>query len=145
MARVPPCCTHTVSASNQSSEVEESCQHLVDEIWEKLDDLCCPIIFHHPDDIYYLLTWEYPTGQAVTSGATVVLMVVGATVVVVVVAVVARQVEGAAAAQVIGAQVPPKIPHWTVHCAEPVHNQKYTIKHWNEDCREPVRTKLEPK
>jgi len=98
VARVPPCCTHMVSASNQSSEVEESCQHLVDEIW------------------------EYPTGQAVTSGATVVLMVVvvvvGATVVVVVVAVVARQVEGAAAAQVIGAQVPPKIPHWTVHWAE---------------------------
>ena len=73
-----------------------------------------------------------------TSGATVVLMVVvvvGATVVVVVVAVVARQVDGAAAAQVIGEQVPPKIPHWTVHCAEPVQNQKYTIKHWNEDCR----------
>ena len=128
---------------------------MVDEIWEKLNDLCCPtrtsvlsIIFHHPDNIYYILTWEYPTGQAVTSGATVVLMVVvvvvGATVVVVVVAVVARQVDGAAAAQVIGEQVPPKIPHWTVHCAEPVHNQKYTIKHWNEDCREPVRTKLEP-
>ena len=61
-----------------------------------------------------------------TSGATVVLMVVvvvGATVVVDVVAVVARQVEGAAAAQVIGAQVPPKIPHWTVHWAEPAQNQ----------------------
>ena len=84
-----------------------------------------------------------------TSGATVVLMVVvvvvGATVVVVVVAVVARQVNGAAAGQVIGAQVPPKIPHWTVHCAEPVHNQKYTIKHWNEDCREPVENKIRAK
>ena len=34
VARVPPCCTHMVSASNQSSEVEESCQHLVDDIWE---------------------------------------------------------------------------------------------------------------
>ena len=34
VARVPPCCTHTVSASNQSSEAEESCQHLVDDIWE---------------------------------------------------------------------------------------------------------------
>ena len=59
VARVPPCCTHTVSASNQSSEVEESCQHLVDEIWEKLDDLYCPtgtsvlsIIFQHPDNMY---------------------------------------------------------------------------------------------
>jgi len=62
----------------------------------------------------------------VTSGATVVVavvvvVVIGATVVVVVVVVVAVegiQVVGAAAAQVIGAQVPPKIPHWTVHCAE---------------------------
>jgi len=59
----------------------------------------------------------------VTIGATVVVVVVvvmvGATVVVVVVvAVEARQVVGAAAAQVIGAQVPPKIPHWTVHWAE---------------------------
>ena len=86
------------------------------------------IISHHPDNIHYIQTWEYPTGQAVTSGATVVLIVVvvvvGATVVVVVVAVVARQVDGAAAAQVIGEQVPPKIPHWTVHWAEPVQNQK---------------------
>ena len=59
-----------------------------------------------------------------TIGATVVVdvvvVMVGATVVVVVVvAVEARQVVGAAAAQVIGAQVPPKIPHWTVHWAEP--------------------------
>ena len=72
----------------------------------------------------------------------VVVVVVGATVVVVVVAVVARQVEGAATAQVIGAQVPPKIPHWTVHWAEPVQNQKYTIKHCNEDCRELVENKI---
>ena len=58
-----------------------------------------------------------------TIGATVVVVVVvGAAVVVVVVVVVedAKQVDGAAAEQVIGAQVPPKIPHWTVHCAEPV-------------------------
>jgi hypothetical protein len=50
----------------------------------------------------------------------VVVVMVGATVVVVVVvvAVEARQVVGAAAAQVIGAQVPPKVPHWTVHWAE---------------------------
>ena len=41
--------------------------------------------------------------------------------VVVVVAVEAKQVVGAAAAQVIGAQVPPKIPHWTVHWAEPAN------------------------
>ena len=121
MARVPPCCTHIVSASNQSSEVEESCQHLVDEIWEN----ALYFTIQTRCTMYY--SWEYPTGHAVTSGATVVLIVVvvvvGATVVVVVVAVVARQVEGAAAAQVIGAQVPPKIPHWTVHCAEPVQKQ----------------------
>ena len=56
-----------------------------------------------------------------TIGATVVVVVIGATVVVVVVVVgvEARQEVGAAAAQVIGAQVPPKIPHWTVHWAEP--------------------------
>ena len=53
-----------------------------------------------------------------TIGATVVVVVVvGAAVVVVVVVVAedAKQVDGAAAEQVIGAQVPPKIPHWTEH------------------------------
>lgn len=34
VARVPPCCTQLVSASNQSREVEDNCQHLLLETWE---------------------------------------------------------------------------------------------------------------
>ena len=33
VARVPPCCTQKVRASNQSIEVEDNCQHLVEDAW----------------------------------------------------------------------------------------------------------------